>query len=1526
MAVGATAMTAQHQTREGRRGVRSGGGSGAVVIVIAVGLLVVGLAFFVVYARSEKAQTLETWNARLSAMADDRNAAIGMWVAGGTADAFTVASFPTVVTVLSEGASRPQSAPGAAAVRHVREVVDGFRRAHGHRAAFILDAQGALVASSGSIAGGDEVCTALAERLAGAGTPFAEFCARDAGTPSVLFGAPVTGSQFGAGGRPARLGMAVVAGDPTAWLYPLLTREPTPTASGEVLLAEREGDEVVFLSPLRHVRARPLGLRVPLDASPLAVRAALEGVEGFGEYVDYRGVPIFAATHRIAGTSWVLVAKIDQNEALSVYRNKITSGALALGGFLLAVVGTGFGLWRARRAKYEAEIARGQARLALLLDQANDAILFIAPGGQILDANRKAEALYGYDRTELLLRNVRDLRAEDTRGNVVEQMARAAEPAGYMFRTVHRRKDGATFPVEVSSRLAEFDRGKAFLSIVRDLSEREAARRRIEALNRLLRAITAINQLIVRERDQGRLLSQTCQIAVEHGEFRMAWVGLADFQTGEVRPAAVAGFDDGYLDQVQIRCDDSPMGRGPTGTAIREGRVVVANDWDADATLAPWREAAGRRGYRSSAAFPITVNGLTKGALSVYAEAPGVFVPEIVDLLEEVSQDLGFALQVMEGEQRRRRAEEELERERNQAQRYLDVAGVMLVVLDIEGRIELINGKGCEILGYREDELLRRNWFDLCLPEGILEETRGLFRKLIAGDVAPIEYHENAVLTARAEERVLAFHNTVLRDASGRITGVLFSGEDITERKRAQAAIQVSETRYRRLFESAKDGILILDADSGKITAANPFLTEILGYSKDELLGHKLWDIGPFKDITATKAGFAELLEKGYVRYENLPLQASNGRIIDVEFVSNTYLVNGKKVIQCNIRDISDRTRVEKALRESEERYRRLVDSMQDVVFTVSTTGELMSLNPAFERITGWACEEWIGKPFKGLVHPDDLPLAFDLFGKFLQGQASGLFEVRIKARDGSWLDGEFSGVQLVEKGRVTGVLGTARDVTQRKRESEERRRLAAAVQQSAEAIVVTDLQGTLEYVNPAFERITGYTASEVIGQNPRILKSGRHDADFYREMWETLKGGEVWSGRLVNRRRDGTLFEEDATISPVRDPLGRIEHFVAVKRDVTQEAAIEERLRQAQRIEAVGRLAGGVAHDFNNLLQAMLTQTQLIRARSGDPERVNGTVDELEQHIRRGAALSRQLLLFSRRETAKPERLDLTEAVGGATQLLRRLVRENIIFTVELADEPLPVVADRGQLDQVLMNLVVNAADAMSEGGHMVVRCGASEGDRVWVSVEDTGHGIPAEIRDRIFEPFFTTKGEEKGSGLGLSVVHGIVTQHCGTIVVADREGGGSIFRIELPRDTSGEVAASVRPRTRAQEVPRGKGEHIIVVEDEEGAREGLFDLLTMLGYQVTAVGSAREVEGLPARPAFDVLLSDLLLPDVSGADLARRLLDRWPRLKVILMSGYTEDEAVRRGVGAGTVRFLQKPFDMRTLAREIRTALVEG
>ena len=332
---------------------------------------------------------------------------------------------------------------------------------------------------------------------------------------------------------------------------------------------------------------------------------------------------------------------------------------------------------------------------------------------------------------------------------------------------------------------------------------------------------------------------------------------------------------------------------------------------------------------------------------------------------------------------------------------------------------------------------------------------------------------------------------------------------------------------------------------------------------------------------------------------------------------------------------------------------------------------------------------------------------------------------------------------------------------------------------------------------------------------------------------------------------------------------------------------------------------------------------SQSLAARSGDPGYARGAADELAGHVRRGASLARQLLLFSRRETTRFEVLDLTALIDQVAGLLRRLVRENIGIHLEPAPAPMPVRGDQGQLEQVLINLAVNAADAMPEGGSLTIRAGGAGREEVWFEVADTGHGVPEEIRTRIFEPFFTTKGADKGTGLGLSVVHGIVTAHGGRVELESGMATGTTFRVTLPRADT--LAAPAEPTDGATEArpEANHGERILVVEDEPAARESLVDLLTMLGYQVTAVGSGELAGLLPADPAFDLLLTDLLLPGVSGADLARGLCDRWPELKVVLMSGYTEDDEVRDAVRSGTVSFLQKPFTIDALARELRAAL---
>ncbi|MGZ7031793.1 MAG: hybrid sensor histidine kinase/response regulator, partial [Thermoanaerobaculia bacterium] len=489
--------------------------------------------------------------------------------------------------------------------------------------------------------------------------------------------------------------------------------------------------------------------------------------------------------------------------------------------------------------------------------------------------------------------------------------------------------------------------------------------------------------------------------------------------------------------------------------------------------------------------------------------------------------------------------------------------------------------------------------------------------------------------------------------------------------------------------------------------------------------------------------------------------------------------------------------------------------------------------------------------------------------------------------------------------------------IAETKKSDEAHRRLATVVEQAAETIVITALDGTIVYVNPAFERTSGYSRDEALGRNPRFFNSGQQTPDFYKELWSTIIVGRVWQGHFFNRRKDGTIYEEEATISPVRDATGAIINYVSIKRDVTTEVALADQLRHSQKLEAIGTLAGGVAHDFNNLLQAMLSIVQLLGTKSGESSRQAEHLRQLELTIRRGASLTRQLLLFARRETSKREDVDLNQILRDLSEFLRRVVRANILLTIEPANIPLWIEADRGQIEQVIMNLTVNAIDAMSDGGALSI-VARREGESAWLEVADTGTGIPEKIRERIFEPFFTTKEAGKGTGLGLSVVHGIIAAHGGHIEVECPEEGGTIFRFELPLRPSADRHAV--PQSE-EDVPNGHGERVLLVEDEEAAREGLSGLLEMIGYSVVAVGTGEEALGIDE--TFSVVLTDYMLPGMPGIEVVRKLRERRPDMQAILMSGYAAPNVIEAAVAANELHFLQKPFGMAELARMLRSVL---
>jgi len=649
----------------------------------------------------------------------------------------------------------------------------------------------------------------------------------------------------------------------------------------------------------------------------------------------------------------------------------------------------------------------------------------------------------------------------------------------------------------------------------------------------------------------------------------------------------------------------------------------------------------------------------------------------------------------------------------------------------------------------------------------------------------------------------------------------------------------------------------------------------------------------------------------------------------------------GRQVgVQGSERDISDRKTAEQALRESEARFRTLFENAGDAILIIRND-RIIDCNARALQVFGCRTRDQIQGRFPHEFSPrfqpdgrDSIEFATEKATAALAGRAH-CFEWTHARLDGTLFPAEVT-LNSVGLGSTVLLQALVRDITERKRAEETRLRLVTAVEQAGETIVITDPTGAILYANPAFEKTTGFTCAEALGQNPRILKSGKQDAGLYRDMWMALAAGEVWRGRFINKRKDGTLYEEDATISPVRDTTGKIINYVAVKRDITREVALEEQYRQAQKMESIGRLAGGVAHDFNNLLTVINGYSQILLAKlsAGDP--MWDKLSEIHKAGERAAGLTRQLLAFSRKQVLQPRALDLNHVVEEMRPMLERILGEDVELRMALHAEGATIHADPHQLEQVVMNLVVNARDAMPGVGKLLVETAsvardesdlrshpeARMGRYVMLAVSDTGVGMDEETKNRIFEPFFTTKGIGKGTGLGLSTVQGIVAQSGGYVEVYSEKGRGTTFQIYLPALTE----AAAKAGSPAAVPTLGGKETVLVVEDQAEVRQYAVTVLEAYGYRVIPVESAGEALLVCERERIDLMLTDVVMPNVSGRELADRLEKLQPGIRVLFMSGYTDDVIAHHGVLDEGANFIQKPFSAQELAGKVREVLEPG
>ncbi len=506
-------------------------------------------------------------------------------------------------------------------------------------------------------------------------------------------------------------------------------------------------------------------------------------------------------------------------------------------------------------------------------------------------------------------------------------------------------------------------------------------------------------------------------------------------------------------------------------------------------------------------------------------------------------------------------------------------------------------------------------------------------------------------------------------------------------------------------------------------------------------------------------------------------------------------------------------------------------------------------------------------------------------------------------------------------------------------RRAEERvRLLESAVEQASDAISISTVDADdftkhrFVYVNSAFSEITGYPREEVIGESPFMMQSPDITDEQTRLLHQALASGRTLSGENLAYDKDLSEFMMAWRLEPLRDDTGKVTHAVSIQRDVTEQRRLEEQLRQSQKMEAVGRLAGGVAHDFNNLLTAIIGYGQLLLFRLGPDHPQREAVEQIDRAAQRAASLTGQLLAFSRRQVLQPRVIDLNGVVHGIEQILRRLIGEDVDLVIRLSSTPAKVKADPGQLEQVLLNLSINARDAMPGGGRLLLEstrvevgpgqareAGGEAGEYVRVTVRDSGQGMDEETRAQIFEPFFTTK-EQEGTGLGLATVHGIVKQSGGFIAVESVAGEGTTFDVYLPWV---EHLPVQEPGSEPPPKVEQGSEHVLLAEDDDVVRQLVATVLEENGYRVFAVADGEQALAVAADSAtpIDLLISDIVMPDMRGPELDRRIIVLRPDLRTLFISGYAD--GTYRGELDADVPFLQKPFSPETLMRKVRKVL---
>jgi len=1229
------------------------------------------------------------------------------------------------------------------------------------------------------------------------------------------------------------------------------------------------------------------------------------------------------------------------------------------------------------------------------LNNVREAAFLISQDGHFHYINEEACRILGYSREELLSLTVTDVDPDYPLRRWTRHWEELRQHRSLTFESRHKTKSGHLFPVEITANYFEYS-GKGYnLALAKDITERKQAENERNRLNRELRAISNCNQTLLRATDEQQLLTDICNIVCIEAGYRMAWVGYAEHDEEKtIRPVAWAGFDSGYIANAKLSwSEEKEHGRGPAGRVIRSGEIICVQDFATDPLMTPWKADALKRGYHSGVALPLKDNnGQIFGALLIYSGETSLITADEIRLLTELSEDLAFGITVLRTREQQKRTEEALFNSEKRFRAIFENAVDGILVSDIESKRFLkCNPMICRLMGYAEEELLTLTVNDIHPPDD-LPFVIGQFKeqsdkKFTLAKNIPIQRKDGTVFYADInafpiildEKECLVGFFRDISDRRGAENKKLAHLHFIESLDRVTTTIQKATDIEQMLHDIVTMVFELYGCDRAWLLYpgdpdASSFEVPI-EICRPEYPGASVKGLSVPMDQEFANDIRTALLSDGpvmFLRGTEHPINTVSAQQFGVQsqLVQVIFPKIGKPWIvgmhQCSyprvwstdeqelfkelayrLADGLSNVLLMRNIKESEERYRTLIENQGEGIAIVDPNETFIFVNPAGESIFGVAHGDLVGKNLKMFLEPDQINIVeIESQKRLLKLQST--YEIEIKRTDGEKRTILLTATpQFDSNAQFIGTFGVFMDITERKRIEETLRKFQRATEQSPVSIVITDLKGDIEYVNPKFTAITGYSFDEVKGKNPRILKSGDKSNTEYKSMWDKILSGFEWQGEFHNKKKDGTLFWENASISPIKDVDGRITHFIAVKEDITEQKRSENELRQtedrrhqleleliqAQKLESLGTLASGIAHDFNNILGIIVGYSSLSERFLTNPAQLSKCFDAINKASQRGTTLVKQLLTFARKSESLFQPIQMNDIIDEVTKLLAETFPKTITLTKQLSTDIPLVNADGSQLHQVFMNLCINARDAMPQGGNLTLATDlvniedladrfpkATDRRYVHILVSDTGMGIDDETRKRIFDPFFTTKGPGKGTGLGLSLVHSILENHHGMIDLSSTPGEGTTFHLYFPCEEISPLQDAIVQDSLA-DIPNGT-ETVLLIEDEEMLLDMIQTTLSLKGYTVLTAPDG--MEGLEVyqrnRDRINVVLSDYGLPKCTGKEVAMKILAMDPDMKIIIASGFLEPDLKAKLFEAGVLRIIQKPYHLAEVAKTIR------